>query len=125
MTNAIRPAPVFAQENPARTMLWSRGSQQTGDRLMKLPTCAGLLIAGAAFVSAPAAVAAPLAGPLSLGQANTAATEQVQYRRYHRVYRRHRGYGAYAYARGFGRRGCATGDDSTTSANPSWAVCHG
>jgi len=83
-------------------------------------TFAGLLIAAGALMSAPVAGAAPLTGPLSLGQAEVAPVAQVQYR--HRYSRR--AYRSYAY-RGYGRRGCVSGDDSTTSAYPSWQVCHG
>jgi hypothetical protein len=90
---------------------------------MNLPaTFASLFIVmSAAFIPASAATAAPLAGPLALRVAAAGPLEQVQYRyRYPR-----RAYRSYAYAyRGYGRRGCVSGDDSTTSAYPSWAVCH-
>jgi hypothetical protein len=94
---------------------------------MNLPaTFASLFIVmSAAFIPASAATAAPLAGPLVLRATAAGPLEQVQYRyRYPR--RAYRSYAyAYAYAyRGYGRRGCVTGEDSTTSAYPSWAVCH-
>jgi len=90
------------------------------------------IAASAALIPAPAATAAPLAGPLALrAAADAGPLDQVQYRRYrgynrgYGAYAYNRGYGAYAYAyRGYGRRGCVSGDDSTTSAYPSWAVCH-
>jgi hypothetical protein len=85
-------------------------------------TFAGLFIAtSAALIPASSATAAPLAGPVALREAAAGQFEQVQYRyRYPRS--AYRSYG-YAY-RGNGRR-CVTGDESTTSAYPSWAVCHG
>jgi len=90
---------------------------------MKFPaTFASLIIAAsAALIPASAATAAPLAEPLALRGAAAGPLEQIQYRyRYPR-----RAYRSYAYAyRGYGRRGCVSGDDSTTSAYPSWAVCH-
>jgi hypothetical protein len=90
---------------------------------MNLPaTFASLFIVmSAAFIPASAATAAPLAGPLALRAAAAGPLEQVQYRyRYPR-----RAYRSYAYAyRGYGRRGCVSGDDSMTSAWPSWAVCY-
>jgi hypothetical protein len=95
---------------------------------MKVPAIfTGLFIAaGAAFVSAPAAIAAPAAGSVTLGQADASPTVQVQYRdRY--GYRWHRGYRSYgygSYATDFRRRGCVSGDEATTSAYPSWMVCH-
>jgi hypothetical protein len=90
---------------------------------MTLPaTFATLLIAAsAALLSAPAAVAAPLAGPLSLGEAAATPIVQVRHTR-----RSHRGYRAYGY-RGYGafaRRGCVHGTPGETSAYPSWMVCH-
>jgi hypothetical protein len=77
--------------------------------------------ASAALIPASAATAAPLAGPLALRTAAAGEFEQVQYR-----YRYPRGaYRSYAYAyRGYGRRGCVSGDESMTSAYPSWAVCY-
>ena len=79
--------------------------------------------ASAALMPASAATAAPLAGPLSLREAAAGPLEQVQYRYYRYPRRAYRSY-AYAY-RGYGRRGCVSGDDSTTSAYPYWMVCHG
>jgi hypothetical protein len=88
---------------------------------MKIPaTFASLLIAAsAAFVPASAATAAPLAGPLALREAAAAPVVQVQVRYPRRAYRSY----AYAY-RGSARRGCITGEESTTSAYPTWSVCH-
>ena len=95
-------------------------------------TFANLFIAAsAALIPASAATAAPLAGPLAgplaLHEADAGSLVQVQYRyRYRYRYPRsaYRSYGyAYGY-RGYGARGCVSGDDSTTSAYPSWAVCH-
>ena len=73
----------------------------------------------AAFIPASAATAAPLAGPLALRAAAAGPLEQVQYRYPRRAYRSY----AYTY-RGYGRRGCVSGDDSMTGAYPSWAVCY-
>src|SRR5262245_25163280 len=79
--------------------------------------------AGAALIAASVATAAPLAGPLALRAAAAGEFEQVQYRYRYRYPRS--AYRSYAYGfRGYGRRGCVGGDDSTTSAWPSWAVCH-
>ena len=95
-------------------------------------TFASLFIAAsAALIPASTATAAPLAGPLAgplaLHEADAGPFVQVQYRyRYRYRYPRsaYRSYGyAYGY-RGYGGRGCVSGDDSTTSAYPSWAVCH-
>jgi len=84
------------------------------------------IAASAAFIPASAPSAAPLAGPLSLSEASAGPLVQVQYRhRYsgHRYSRR--AYRSYASAyRGYGRRGCVGGEESTTSSYPSWAACH-
>src|SRR5215468_7211552 len=88
---------------------------------------AGLFISvSAALIPASAATAAPLAGPLALRTAAAGEFEQVQYRyRYPRSAYRSYGYGYGAYpGYGYGSRGCVIGDDSTTSAYPSWMVCH-
>jgi len=90
--------------------------------MTNLAILASLFIsASAALIPASAATAAPLAGPLALRTVAAGEFEQVQYRyRYPRS-----AYRSYAYTyRGYGRRGCISGDDSTTSAYPSWAVCH-
>ena len=97
---------------------------------------AGLFIsASAALIPASAATAAPLAGPLALRAAAAGEFEQVQYRYPRSAYRSYAyaprsayrsygyGYGAYP-GYGYGSRGCVIGDDSTTSAYPSWMVCH-
>ena len=95
--------------------------------------------ASATLIPASAATAAPLAGPLALRTAAAGEVEQVQYQdRYQYRYRYPRSpYRSYAHAprsayrsygydayRGYGSRGCITGDDATTSAYPSWMVCH-
>jgi hypothetical protein len=94
-------------------------------------TLASLCIAAsAALIPTSAATAAPLAGSLALREAAAGPLVQVQYRRYgpSRAYWR-RAYRSTAFAEanqypGYWRRGCITGDDSTTSAYPSWMVCH-
>jgi hypothetical protein len=86
-------------------------------------TFAGLFIAtSAALIPASAATAAPLAGPLALREAAAGSLEQVQYRHRYRYPRR--AYRSYAYYGYRGRGRCVSGDDSTTSAYPSWQVCH-
>jgi hypothetical protein len=121
---------------------------------MMLPaTFASLfLAASAALLAMPAAVAAPLAGPLSLGEADAAPVVQVQQsqprqpRRTNPTRRAYRNdgsrspwdsYGSYGYGSGspygYGSgsaygdygRGCVHGSPSETSAYPSWMVCHG
>jgi len=90
-------------------------------------TFAGLFIAAsAALLSSPAAVAAPLTGPLSLGEAGAAPiVEQVRHVRYgHHTYHSRRGYRARGSYGAFARRGCVHGTPSETSAYPSWMVCH-
>jgi hypothetical protein len=86
---------------------------------MKIPaTFAALCIAAsAALTPAPGAIAAPLAGPLSLSEAATAPIVQVRYKRH-----AYRAYG-YRYTRAFGRGGCVSGTPDETSAYPSWQVC--
>src|SRR5262249_42771717 len=121
-----RRFPLFpgnaADANRCDALALSRAEPHTGDLPMKFPaTFAGLFIAAsAALIPASAATAAPLASPLALREAAAGPLVQVQYRyRYPR-----RPYRSYAYPyRGYGR-GCVSGDDSTTSAYPSWAVCH-
>jgi len=91
---------------------------------MKLSaTFASLFIAAsAALIPASAPSAAPLAGPLSLSEASAGPLVQVRYSG-HRYSRR--AYRSYASAhRGYGRRGCVGGEESTTSSYPSWAACH-
>ena len=79
--------------------------------------------ASAALILASAATAAPLAGPLAL-RTTAGELEQVQYRYRYRYRYPRSAYRSYAYTyRGYGRRGCVSGDDSMTSAYPSWAVC--
>ena len=113
---------------------------------MKRPApFASLIIAASAALLAPSAVAAPLAGPLSLGKAAAAPIVEVREARHtrhtshpRRAYRGsgYRGDGAaygypgYGAAYGyqgygdFGRRGCVRGSPAETSAYPSWMVCH-
>jgi len=104
---------------------------------------AGLFIsASAALIPASAVTAAPLAGPIALRTAAAGEFEQVQYqyqyqnqngyryprsayRSYGYAPRAYRSYGYDAYpGYGYGSRGCVSGDDATTSAYPSWMVCH-
>ena len=89
---------------------------------MTLPvTFATLLIAAAALIPATAALAAPLSGPLALGEAAVAPIVQAQARYSNRAYRSYAR--AYGY-RGYAARHCIRGEESETSAYPSWQVCH-
>jgi len=109
------------------------------------PFASLIIAASAALLSAPSAVAAPLAGPLSLGEAAVAPIVEVREARHtrhtshpRRAYRGsgYRGdgaaYGYPGYGAGygyqgygdFGRRGCVRGSPAETSAYPSWMVCH-
>jgi hypothetical protein len=78
-----------------------------------------------------------LAGPLALRTAAAGEFDQVHYQyryryRYPRsayrpyVYAPRSAYRPYTYDAypGYGRRGCVSGDSATTSAYPSWMVCH-
>src|SRR5262249_17230317 len=99
---------------------------------------ASVFISASAALIPASAAAAPSAGSLALRTAAAGQFEQVQYqyqngyryprsayRSYGYAPRAYRSYGYSAYpGYGYGSRGCISGDDATTSAYPSWMVCH-
>jgi hypothetical protein len=97
---------------------------------MKLPATVRGLVTAAGLSFASAAAAAPIAPSLATAQAGAPAATTVQYT-YRTPRQRENGWRAYGYSgNGYGRNfgaygeGCVSGDDSTTSAYPSWMVCH-